>query len=240
MANYLSDRTGADIDAQLDKADTLLTPVGVQDIYHTGNTGFLSFTPSVPTVGTVFSNFSTTDGRLNLGRSGTSLGTVVGFFNGNGGVGSIQVDGTATSYNTSSDPRLKEFATAPTDSEVDVEFNKLFSCFRTFNWKNDLSGNLVWGFDAHACIDAELDMGGEGEGSRSLNLGDVYETIPAVTETRVVIDSEGNPTTETEEVVITEAIEKKVSPAGVDQSKAVPILLAKIEQLERRLAAAGF
>ena len=27
-----------------------------------------------------------------------------------------------------------------------------------------------------------------------------------------------------------------VTPAGVDQSKAVPILLAKIEQLERRLA----
>ena len=31
----------------------------------------------------------------------------------------------------------------------------------------------------------------------------------------------------------------QVSPAGVDQSKAVPILLAKIEQLERRLLAAG-
>ena len=98
---------------------------------------------------------------------------------------------------------------------------------------------MVWGFDAHACIDTGLDIGSEGEGPRDLNLGDVYETIPAVTENRVVMDADGNPTTEIEEVVVTPAVDKKVTPAGVDQSKVTPILLAKIEQLERRLTAAG-
>jgi len=44
---------------------------------------------------------------------------------------------------------------------------------------------------------------------------------------------------ETVSVEVEAAIEHKVTPAGVDQSKAVPILLAKIEQLERRLTAAG-
>jgi hypothetical protein len=111
----------------------------------------------------------------------------------------------------------------------------------------------VWGFDAHATIDAGLDMGSEGEGPRDLNLGDVYETTPAVFEDKeqpVVyktgekkgeqkLYADGEPVMETVQVEITAAIEKKVSPAGVDQSKAVPILLAKIEQLERRLTAAG-
>jgi len=66
-------------------------------------------------------------------------------------------------------------------------------------------------------------MGNEGEGSRDLALGDVYKTDEAE------LDEDGNE--------IKAAVEHKVSPAGVDQSKAVPILLAKIEQLERRLKA---
>ena len=306
MANYLSDRTGASIDAVLDDADAIgkaVIPPVTQDLdtlsasgfhapsaasannptasrgvlinaagestghegqiwistdddsisyrrkfgsfgawhelYHTGNTGFFEFSSATTAGGLTKTIFNT--GQNRILHDTASAGSIihVNFYNPNGSVGTITTSGTATAYNTSSDPRLKDFAEAPTDLSINTEFDKLFSCFRTFNWKSDPEGDLVWGFDAHACIDTGTDIGSEGEGPRGSSLGAVYETIPAVTESRVVMDAEGNPTSEIETVVITAAIEKKVSPAGVDQSKAVPVLLAKIEQLERRLTLAG-
>ena len=211
-----------------------------QELYHTGNTGVVGFGGSTPDGTSNEIELSVNGGSLSSSATNLTSGRDHWYFvNPNGIVGGISTSGTATSFNTSSDPRLKVFAPTPTDSAINAEFNSLFSCFRTFNWKSDLQGDLVWGFDAHACIDANTGIGSEGEGPRNLALGDTYGTIPAVTESRVVMDSEGNPTSEVETVVITPAINKKVSPAGVDQSKAVPILLAKIEQLERRLTAAG-
>ena len=196
-----------------------------QELYHTGNTGVLGFSNSGLAADVSGVNIGTTAGIVAIGNDGTALSNVVYFTNANGNIGAITTTGTATSYNTSSDPRLKDFKDAPSDKAINDKFDDLFSTFKTFNWKNDSDGKLVWGFDAHACIDAKLDLGSEGQGPRDLKLGDVYETTPAV------FDKDG--------VEITAAIEKKVSPAGVDQSKAVPILLAKIEQLERRLTAAG-
>lgn len=183
----------------------------------------------------------------------TAAISLVSFTNTNGIVGSISTSGTSTAYNVSSDPRLKDFKGPPVDETIDIEFNKLFGCFDTFNWKNDPEGQLVWGFNAHACIDAGLDIGTEGQGSRELSLGDVYNTIPAVIEPRDVqvlyktgdkkgqprFNADGSPMMETVDVEVTPEIKERVSPAGVDQAKAVPILLAKIEQLERRLLAAG-
>ena len=241
MTIYLSDRTGASIDAVLDNADTLLTPATGETVYHTGNTGFATFdsttyNTTLPTTTGLNISASGFGGTIQSYRGVTSSGFLHEFFNPNGKVGSIAVSGVVTSFNTSSDPRLKDFKDAPLDTEINTEFDALFSCFRVFNWKNDPDGDLVWGFDAHACIDAKTNLGSEGDGSRELNLGDIYDTTPAVTEDRVVLDSDGNATTEIETVVVKEAIEHKVTPAGVDQSKAVPILLAKIEQLERRLA----
>ncbi len=193
-----------------------------QELYHTGNMGNLRITDQ-SSIGIDTVSVSLTQGRINLGNAGTGAASNIGFYNNNGQVGLIFTNGTSTSYGTSSDPRLKDFKAAPTDAEVNAKFDDLFGCFKTFNWKSDVDGELVWGFDAHATIDAGLDMGTEGEGSRDLALGDVYDTTPAE------LDEDG--------VEIKAAIEHKVSPAGVDQSKAVPILLAKIEQLERRLAA---
>ena len=212
-----------------------------QVLYHTGNTQGVRFGDILSTSSPI-NGLSLASGNpytISTSVQSTTVATHYRFINGNGQVGSVQTSGTATAFNTSSDPRLKDFAEAPTDEAINEEFNKMFSCFRTFKWKTDPEGALVWGFDAHACIDAGTGIGSEGEGSRDSELGEVYETTPAVTETRVVMDSEGNPTSEVEEVVITEAVDKKVSPAGVDQAKAVPILLAKIEQLERRLSAAN-
>lgn len=157
------------------------------------------------------------------------------FYNPNGGVGSINTSGSSTQYNTSSDPRLKDFKEAPSDEAINNKFNDLFDAFAVFNWKSDPEGDLVWGFDAHKAIDNKLDMGSEGEGSRDLELGEVYDTIPAEYEERAILDDDGNETGETETIEVKPEQELKVSPAGVDQSKAVPILLAKIEQLERRV-----
>ena len=194
-----------------------------QELYHTGNTGLLNFSDVAPdgTVNEV--SIGVNFGAVGIGNTGTGNTSAMFFSNSNGVVGSVTTSGTATAYNTSSDPRLKDFKAAPTDEAINAQFDSLFGCFRTFNWKSDPDGDLVWGFDAHACIDANLDMGSEGEGSRDLELGEVYKTDEAE------FDEDGNETKA--------AIEHKVSPAGVDQSKAVPILLAKIEQLERRLKA---
>ena len=194
-------------------------------LYHTGNTGVVSYGGASPT-GTdndIVIGPTTSTAGIFQGVAATTPRAMNAYYNPNGQVGGITISGTTTSFNTSSDPRLKDFKTAPTDTEVNAKFDDLFGCFKTFNWKNDPTGDLVWGFDAHACIDAGLDMGSEGEGSRDLALGDVYDTTPAE------LDEDG--------VEIKAAVEHKVSPAGVDQSKAVPILLAKIEQLERRLKA---
>ena len=214
-------QTGATGDDKIYFRRKLSTWQAWQELYHTGNTGLLNFSDSA--VGYDGVNIGVTGGLVAVGNSGVTLANALYFTNANGAVGNIQTSGTTTAYNTSSDPRLKDFKAAPTDAEVNAKFDDLFGCFKTFNWKNDPTGDLVWGFDAHATIDAGLDMGSEGEGSRDLALGDVYKTDEAE------LDEDG--------VEIKAAIEHKVSPAGVDQSKAVPILLAKIEQLERRLKA---
>lgn len=240
MANYLSDRTGANIDIQLDKADTLLTSADGEILYHTGNTGVTSYSNTNPDGTTDEIVFGLGSAIIRTARVGTSSLAHFRFINSNGQVGSIDTSGTATVFNTSSDPRLKDFEDAPSDSAINEEFNTVFSCFKTFKWKNDPDGELVWGFDAHACIDKNTNIGTEGAGPRDLALGTVYKTTDATYKSIASVDDNGDFTGETEEIELTPKVEHKVLPAGVDQSKAVPILLAKIEQLERRLVAAGF
>lgn len=146
--------------------------------------------------------------RIDIAKSGVGGFGVMNFMNSNGYVGSIIMNGSATSYNTSSDPRLKDFKDAPTDIDIESKFNELLDCSAFFTWKAGGDEELVWGFDAHKCIDSSLGMGSEGEGPRSMELGAKY-------------GSDGN----------------RVSPAGVDQSKAIPVLLAKIALMDRELKA---
>mgnify|MGYP000412765673 CR=1 FL=1 len=162
--------------------------------------------------------FRTDKGGVDFSNDTTGGVNPITFFNPNGAVGSISTSGTATSYNTSSDPRLKTpVPGAISDADINAKFNALLSTFLRFHWINDPSGPEVWGFDAHAVIDAGLDMGTEGDGPRESQLGAEYE--PAVYDG---------------DELVTPA--KVVTPAGVDQAKAVPILLQKIAQLESRLA----
>lgn len=154
-------------------------------------------------------------------RKTTGSETHVNFFNPNGAVGGISTTGTTTVYAVSSDPRLKIFKDSPNDVEISLKFDDVYSCFGLFNWKNKPDGDLVWGFNAHSCIDKNLDMGIEGLGPRSLKIGEQYKGA--------VIDDDG--------VEIDPA--KFVTPAGIDQAKVVPILVAMIDQLNRRLKAGG-
>ncbi len=191
-----------------------------QELYHTGNTGNVRFgSASVPSAGDEVTSIGILGtGRMALAQSGTSSVEMTRFVRGSGNVGSIVTNGSATSYNTSSDNRLKDVIGKPTDDDINAKFNDIFDAFTCFNWKNDPDGDPVWGFLAHDVIDKGLDFGSEGEGPRDLEIGDVYE--------QATYDEDGN---EIEP-------EKTVTPAGVDQSKVVPYLVAKIEQLERRLA----
>jgi len=222
--------------------------------YHDGNVGNTTFNAPAPTAGTYQVNISRSGlGLIEISNLTTVPTTNMLFYNPNGAVGSITTSGTATSYNTASDNRLKTVLGKPTDADIDAKFDAIYNTFTTFDWVNGSNTQPVWGFLAHDVIDAGLDFGSEGEGDRALAIGDVYE--PAVykdvtTEQPVFyktgakkgepkLDADGNQLTETVTTQELVTPEKVVTPAGVDQSKVVPYLVAKIEQLERRLIAGG-
>jgi hypothetical protein len=70
---------------------------------------------------------------IQIADLGTTAKTLVYFQNGNGTVGSIATSGSATTYNTSSDQRLKEnIADAPSASD-DIDAIQV----RSFDWKAD-------------------------------------------------------------------------------------------------------
>lgn len=156
---------------------------------------------------------SASSGSLASHADGTSSArTHVQFTNSNGVVGSISTSGTATAYNTSSDPRLKtEFETAEYD-EIKSVLNKLYNCCGKFKFKNDLSTDVI-GFDAHKVLDID-GLGSEiatpGNGPRDKNIGDVYGA-----------DEDGT--------------QLKVTSASVDHSKLVPYLLVAVKNLIDRV-----
>ena len=154
-------------------------------------------------------------------------------------VGTITTSTTATAYNTSSDPRIKtEFETISSQSAYDlIEQAHDEKIIGEFAFKTDPT-TKVWGYNAHKALDLQAGFGGtEGDGSRDLNLGDVYEEATyetvEVEVTPAVLDEEGVEITPavmgTEQRELTP--EKLVTPAGVDQSKRVPMLEAAIYQL---------
>jgi len=181
--------------------------------YHTGNVGALTF--NNPPDGTQERVNINSNAITEFSRTGTASTARLTFVNGNGLVGSIFCSGTSTQFNTSSDNRLKENLGKPTDEQVNDKFNDIFDTFTLFNWKNGGNSEPVWGFLAHDVEDKGLDFASVGEGPRDLEIGEVYK--------EAVIDETGN---------ILEP-EKVVTPYGVDQSKVVPYLVAKIEQQDR-------
>ena len=147
------------------------------------------------------------------------------FRNSNGAVGSIITSGSATSYNTSSDYRLKENVTNVTDGITRVK--QLAP--KRFNFIAD-ADTTVDGFIAH---EVQTVIPEAVTGTKDAMRHEEYEVTPAV------LDDEGN--------VVTEAVMGTRSVPdyqGIDQSKLVPLLtaalqeaIAKIETLETKVAA---
>lgn len=81
-----------------------------QQAWFTGLTNGVLFNKTVANTTTPGVNVEGSGARIDQVNSGTGASTVQAFYNGNGQVGSISTSGTATSFTTSSDYRLKENA----------------------------------------------------------------------------------------------------------------------------------
>jgi hypothetical protein len=154
--------------------------------------------------------------------SGTASSNHFLFQNTNGTVGSVATSGSATSYNTSSDYRLKENV-APMSGSID-RLKQLKPS--TWSWTQD--GSHGEGFLAH---EAQTVIPEAVTGTKDAMRTEEYEVTPAV------LDEDGN--------VVTEAVmgtREVPDYQGIDQSKLVPLLTAalqeaitKIEDLETRI-----
>ena len=161
-------------------------------------------------------------------RRGADSGDAVGFYgygSNSSTVGSIYVTNSSTSYNTSSDYRLKENVV---DMDGAIDRVKALQP-RRFNFIADVD-TTVDGFIAHEVSDVVPEaISGEKDATKE----EEYEVTPAV------LDDDGN--------VVTEAVMgTRTVPdyQGIDQSKLVPLLtgalqeaIAKIEALETRIEA---
>ena len=146
----------------------------------------------------------------------TASSAQIYFSNPNGIVGSIFSSGSATSYNTSSDYRLKENI-KPVENALSI-LNQLKPCSFYFIADAD---EEVMGFIAHEVQEViPQAVTGEKDGFRIEEI----EVSPAQ------LDEEGN--------VITEAVvEEKEIPVyqGIDHSKLVPLLVAAIQELKAEI-----
>ena len=213
------------------------------NINTSANVGVVGFVESGIFSGSGASNgFKINSGQSVSSRTITSNAAHATFYNPNGAVGTIFTAGSATHYATSSDPRLKsEFTPITGASEMILEARDQ-GAIGEFHFLAD-PDQTVWGYNAHKVADLQVGFGGcEGEGPRDLKLGTVYEEAVMGERPLMVtkLDAEGSPTGEMIESGEMEEYEvspeKTVSPAGVDQSKRVPLLEAAIGELLDRIA----
>jgi len=146
----------------------------------------------------------------------TGSTSLFGFMNPNGIVGQIFVGGSATTYTTSSDYRLKE--NVVTDWDATTRLKQLKPSRFNFIGESD---RTVDGFLAHEVQDIvpEAITGVKDEMQE-----EEYEVTPAV------LDEDGNVVTEA--VMGTREVPKY---QGIDQSKLVPLLVKTIQELEARI-----
>ena len=173
----------------------------------------------------VDSNAMGASGRFNRYTDGSLRSVVIFRSSSNGSdVGGVYINNTSTSYNTSSDYRLKEDVQPMTGASARVQaLNPV-----NFEWISD--GTRVDGFLAH---EAQEVVPEAVTGTKDAMRDEEYEVTPAV------LDEDGN--------VVTEAVMGTRSVPdyqGIDQSKLVPLLtaarqeaLTKIDAMETRLAA---
>ena len=150
--------------------------------------------------------------------SSTTYNAMVFYTPASATAGFIQVSGSTTSYNQSSDYRLKENVVAMSGA---TERLKQLNPSR-FNFIAD-ADTTVDGFLAHEVQDVVPEAI---TGTKDAMRDEEYEVTPAV------LDDDGNVTTEA--VMGTRSVPDY---QGIDQSKLVPLLVATIQELEARLTA---
>jgi hypothetical protein len=162
-------------------------------------------------------------GSLLLKNSTTSPSHCLQFINPNGTVGQIFTNGSATTYSTSSDYRLKEDAVPMTGATERVKALRPIN----FAWKVD--GSRTDGFFAHEAQEVVPECS---TGSKDAMRDEEYEVTPAVEEIK---DEDGNVTTEAIPAVM--GTRSVPDYQGIDQSKLVPLLTATIQELIARIEA---
>jgi hypothetical protein len=174
---------------------------------------------------------------MQLAGTATTTATKFNFLNGNGEVGKISTNGSATTYGTSSDYRLKE--NVVTDWDATTRLKQLKPS--RFNFKVD-AGTTVDGFLAHEVsgIVPEAITGNKDETETKTKVvvhANGHVLAEGVEEANwtagKVADEEGNtkyPSDSTWEA-------SKVVPIyqAIDQSKLVPLLVKTVQELEARI-----
>ena len=161
-------------------------------------------------------NSDANQGSIIVETNLTTARSLMLFVNGNGQVGTIQTSSSATSYNTSSDYRLKENVDYTWDATTRLKQLKP----ARFNFKVDDTNTLVDGFLAHEVSSV------------------VPEAISGAKDamTAEVLYAEGDELPEGKSVG-----DVKTASApdyqGIDQSKLVPLLVKTIQELEARITA---
>ena len=199
-------------------ADSAISWTTAMTIDNSGNTEMKDFSTTGASNGFYFDNAVKTS-RNTTGSVGHCY-----FYNPNGIVGSIKTSGSATSYNTSSDYRLKENVVPMTGS---IDRLKDLKPSR-FNFKAD-TDKTVDGFLAHEAGEVVPECA---TGTKDAMMDEEYEVTPAVMDGETVV---------TEAVMGTRSVPDY---QGIDQSEIVPLLVAslqeavaKIEALEARVTA---
>ena len=146
----------------------------------------------------------------------TATSTVLRFDNQGVAVGSITHSNSSTSYNTSSDYRLKTDAQPMTGASARVQ------ALKPVNFEWIANGTRVDGFLAH---EAQEVVPEAVTGTKDAMRDEEYEVTPAV------LDDDGN--------VVTEAVMGTRSVPdyqGIDQSKLVPLLTAALQEALTEIA----
>ena len=155
-----------------------------------GYFGSAGVAPSASNPGFAFSNpLNVSAANWSAGTATTSL-TLVNVYNGNGVVGTVVTNGTATAWNTSSDARLKTNLRDITNSSVIIDALKP----RRFDWLTFTKEKDDYGFVAQ----------------------EAYEVYP--------------------KMVTVGGDDPAEKPWGMDASKLIPVLVAELQSLRKRLA----
>jgi hypothetical protein len=154
---------------------------------------------------------------MNIHTTGTGTSERITFQNDNGTVGNIATSGSATSYNTSSDYRLKENVTYTFDATTRLK--QLRPC--RFNWILDNTDTALDGFLAHevSSIVPEAIIGAK-DAVETWQEGEELPDGVSVGDNK--LDDDGNTIPYYQ---------------GIDQSKLVPLLVKTIQELEARITA---